>query len=261
MPFYLRIFPVFISLSGRAALRVPRPMVFAPLGSAEKCRFRPGAGADFCKKDGQTLMKFLAVELTDDNLSLLARDSLENVVWKKAGGGERVDIPLPPELCGRVLAMPEETARFIAASMKQVGFFQRSVSLILDTEQVISAAFSHAPAPAAKMPAIAELFAQSSLPGSPGNYYISYAVRGHVHPDGQLRSTLFGAEAAKLRGLYRALRRAGIDVFSIEPSSAAFARNAVSSERSRAGRGAGIYLDFGFSSSLVCACRDGQIVF
>ncbi len=198
-------------------------------------------------------MKYVSAELTGKKLSFTLCDTASGAP------GEIYTVALPKAAQGSAFAAPEQTARFLADRLKERRLKRYPVSLILDSEQVNSVAFSHYPAPPEKMRGLAELYSESALPASSG-YYIAYSARDYVHTDGQNRSVLYAAAGEHVKRLYRAMKKAGVNVYAIESSGAAFSRLVL--ERAvKTGSEADIYIDFGESSSLVSVCRGGQIVF
>lgn len=206
-------------------------------------------------QEGGIPVKYVSVELTGKKLSILLCDTAA------AGPGEVYMTVLPKAARGSAFMFPEQTARFLAAKLKERHLKRYPVCIMLDSEQIVSATFAHYPAPADKMRKIAELYSESSLP-SASNCYVAYSVCEHVHTDGQNRSMLYAAPAEHVKSFYRALKRAGVNVYAIEASNAAFSRLVLEQPETQAGaQSADIYIDFGESSSLVAVRKEEQIVF
>lgn len=203
-------------------------------------------------------MKYISMELTRKSLSFMLCDTS-----KGFSVGEPVTVVLPKNISGNVLNPPAQTADFIAALLREQGLRSYPLTLMLDMDQIINIVFPHVPAKPDKLRGLANLYAQSSLPQSSGEYYIAFNQREYIHTDGQNRSTLFAASAELIRKFYIAMRKAGVMVYTIETSSAAFSRAVLSlaSFQTETSLTADIYIDFGETSSLATVCHNKQIVF
>ncbi len=202
-------------------------------------------------------MKFVSLEITAKKISAQLLDTA-----KGAEGTVPISSTLPRDVGDEVFFSPEQLARFAALFLRENNLRKYPVSVMLELEQVVSAAFPHAPAADDKLRGLAMLFAETSLPNALQTYYIAHSKRTYLHPDGQHRSMLYAAPAEHVRRLFSALRKAGINATSVEASGAAFSRSVLGDTAHTTEPGKGdIYIDFGEGSALVAVRSGEQIVF
>jgi hypothetical protein len=157
-------------------------------------------------------------ETAAENSGIALSPGEGTVILKKVTG------ILPAGHRGGALHAPDVIAKFVARLLKVNKLKKYPVSILLDTDQITTVAFSHYPAPADKMRNLVQMYAGTSLPGKVDDYAIAYSARKLVHADGQNRSTLYAAPAAQVKRFYQTFQRAGIKVYSVEASEAAFSR-------------------------------------